>query len=82
VDPPKKPPLVWNLNDREWRRRAARTLYDSEMFMRSVGRPDPALVYDEEKDLFRIRDGKFAFSKEWTDWPLLRERGRMTEELP
>jgi hypothetical protein len=24
---------------------------------------DPALVYDEEHDLFRFRDGKFAFSR-------------------
>jgi hypothetical protein len=81
VDPPKKPPLVRNLADRDWRRRAAETLYDSEMFMRSVGHPDPALVYDEEHDLFRFRDGRFAFSREWADWPLLRKRGRMMEEL-
>jgi hypothetical protein len=43
---------------------------------------DPALVYDEEHDLFRFRDGKFAFSREWANWPLLRKRGRMMEELP
>jgi hypothetical protein len=40
-----------------------------------------ALVYDEENDLFRFRDGRFAFSREWADWPLLRKRGRMMEEL-
>jgi hypothetical protein len=42
---------------------------------------DPALLYDEEQDLFRFRDGRFAFSREWADWPLLRKRGRMVEEL-
>ena len=65
VDPPKKPPLVGHLSDRDRRRRAAETLYGSEMFMRSVGHPDPALVYDAEGDLFRFRDGRFAFSREW-----------------
>jgi hypothetical protein len=38
---------------------------------------DPALVYDEKKDLFRFRDGRFAFSREHADWELLRKRGRM-----
>ena len=40
---------------------------------------DPALVYDEEKDLFRFRDGRFAFSHNRADWELLRERERMKE---
>ncbi len=74
VDPPPKPPLVRHLTDAEWRRRAAGTLYHSEMRMRSWGWPDPALVYDEERDLFRYRDGRFAFSREWADWRLLRKR--------
>jgi hypothetical protein len=38
---------------------------------------DPALVYDEEKDLFRWTDGRFAISREHADWELLRKRGRM-----
>jgi hypothetical protein len=37
---------------------------------------DPALVYYEEQDLFRFRNGKFAFSREHGDWELLRKRGR------
>jgi hypothetical protein len=37
------------------------------------------LVYDEEKDLFRFRDGRFAFSHNCADWELLRERERMKE---
>jgi len=32
-------------------------------------------VYDEEKDLFRFPDGRFAFSREWADVDLLQERG-------
>jgi hypothetical protein len=63
VDPLKKPPLVRHPSDRERRRRAAPTLYHSEMFMRSVGHPEPALLYDVENDLFRFRDGRFAFSR-------------------
>ena len=38
---------------------------------------DPTYVYDEEKDLFRWTDGKFAFSREHADWELLRKRGMM-----
>jgi hypothetical protein len=37
----------------------------------------PPLVHDEEHDLFRFRDGKFAFSREHVDWVLPRKRGRM-----
>ena len=35
------------------------------------------MVYGEEKDLFRFRDGRFAFSRDHADWELLRKRGRM-----
>jgi hypothetical protein len=50
-----------------------------EMESRKVGWGDPALLYDEEKDLFRFTDGRFAFSREHADWELLRKRGRMKE---
>jgi hypothetical protein len=35
------------------------------------------LVYDEERERFRFVDGKFAFSREYADWELLRRRDRM-----
>jgi hypothetical protein len=35
------------------------------------------MVYGEQKDLFRFRDGRFAFSRHHADWELLRKRGRM-----
>lgn len=38
---------------------------------------DPALVYDEERGLFRFRDGKFAFSRTYGNWELLRRRERL-----
>ena len=38
---------------------------------------DPAFVYDEERDLLRFTDGRFAFSWKHADWKLLRKRGRM-----
>ena len=55
----------------------ARTLYDFEVECRAQGWGDPALVYDEEKDLFRWTDGRFAFSREHADWELLKKRGWM-----
>jgi len=47
------------------------------MESRKVWWGDPALLYDEEKNLFRFTDGRFAFSREHADWELLRKRGRM-----
>ena len=42
-----------------------------------MGRANPTFVYDEERDLFRFTDGKFAFSREHAAWALisLRELG-------
>jgi hypothetical protein len=51
--------------------------YKLEMESRKVGWGDPALVYDEEKDLFRFTDGHFAFSRDHAAWELLRKRGGM-----
>ena len=55
----------------------ARLLYDFEVECREQGWGDPAFVYDEDKDLFRWTDGRFAFSREHADWELLRKRGRL-----
>src|SRR5215208_6977807 len=61
--PPKKPPLASHLSDAQWRRRAARIRYEIETAFREEGLGDPALLYDEENDLFRFaEDGVFAFS--------------------
>ena len=46
-----------------------------EMESRKVGWGDPALVYDEQRDLFRFTDGRFAFSRDHADWALLRLAG-------
>jgi hypothetical protein len=61
----------------ELRKRRARTLYDFEVECREQGWGDPAFAYDEEHDLFRFTDGKFAFSREHGDWALLKKRGRL-----
>ena len=61
----------------EQRKRDAPLRYELEMESRKVGWGDPALVYEEEKDFFRFRDGRFAFSREHADWDLLRKRGPM-----
>jgi hypothetical protein len=60
----------------EQRKRDAALRYYLEMESRKVGWQDPALVYGEEKNLFRFRDGRFAFSREHADWTLLRKRSR------
>jgi hypothetical protein len=51
-------------------------LYDLELGFRKIRWGDPALAFDEEKELFRFTDGRFAFSREHADWALLRKRGR------
>src|ERR687890_87582 len=60
-------------SDQERRRRRANALYVFEMMLREEGISD--FVYDEEKDLLRFPDGRFAFSREWADIDLLQERG-------
>jgi len=62
-------------SDRERRRRRAKVLYEFEMALREEGAISD-FVYDEEQDLFRFpEDGRFAFSREWSDVKLLEERG-------
>ncbi len=34
-------------------------------------------LYDEELDVFRFEDGRFAFCEEFADWSLLDERGHL-----
>jgi hypothetical protein len=63
----------WYGSDQEKRRRRARVIYEFEMALREEGHSD--FVYDEEQDLFRFPDGKFAFSKEWANVELLQKRG-------
>ncbi len=60
-------------SDREQSRRRSLALYEFEMALREEGFSD--FVYDEENDLFRFPDGRFAFSREWSDVKLLQERG-------
>jgi hypothetical protein len=60
-------------SDRERRRRRSLALYEFEMALREEGFSD--FLYDEENDLFRFPDGRFAFSREWSDVKLLQERG-------
>lgn len=54
--------MAWFESTREsdLRKSRARTLYDFEVECRWQGWGDPACVFDEEKDLFRLTDGRFA----------------------
>ncbi len=54
------------------RRTEAEALYRFEMILREMGLSD--FVYDEEEDLFRFRDGRFAFSRYDVDSQLLWRR--------
>ena len=55
------------------RRREAEALYKFELMLRKMRFSD--FVYDEEEeDLFRFRDGRFAFSWHHSDTKLLLER--------
>ena len=65
--------------DRERSRRRSLALYEFEMALREEGLSE--FVYDEEKDLFRFPDGRFAFSRDWSDVKLLQERGYDGEPL-
>ena len=67
---------LWANRRSEQRKRDAALRYELEMESRKVGWGDPALVYFEEKNLFRFRDGRFAFSREPADWTLRRKRSR------
>ncbi len=52
-------------------------MYDVEEEFREIGGGDPALVYDEERELFRFHEARFAFSRRYADWELLRKRERL-----
>ena len=64
--------MEWPLPPTVLRRRHAEALYLIEMTMREEGLSQ--FVYDEEKDLFRFPDGRFAFSRQYADIQLLEER--------
>jgi hypothetical protein len=66
-------PQEWPLPKKEMTRRQAEALYHIEMTMREEGFSQ--FVHDEEKDLFRFPDGRFAFSRRYADIELLEERG-------
>jgi hypothetical protein len=53
-------------------REEAEGLYEFEIILREMGLSD--FVYDQEEDLFRCKDGRFAFSRERADTKLLWER--------
>jgi hypothetical protein len=54
-------------SEAEQRKMNAALLYDLEVEYRKTGWGSPAYVYDEEHDLFRFHDGRFAFSREHAD---------------
>ena len=63
----------WPISPAELQCRQAKALYEIEMFFREEGLFD--FIYDEENDLFRFKDGRFAFSRTHADVKLLEERG-------
>jgi hypothetical protein len=67
----------WARTRFEQRKRDAALRYPLEMESRKQGWGDPTLVYDQEQNLFRFTDGRFAFSRDHADWELLSKRGSM-----
>ena len=63
----------WPIPPAEFRRRQAKALYEIEMLFREEGLS--SFAYDEEQDLFRFPDGRFAFSRTHADLKFLEERG-------
>ena len=51
----------------------AEDMYDVETYLAEKGGSE--FLYDEELDVFRFEDSRFAFCKEFADWDLLQERG-------
>lgn len=70
-------PCAPRRSETDERRMRCELLYDLEIELMKVGWGDPAYVYDEEHDLFRFRDGKFALSRAHANWELLTKRGRI-----
>jgi len=77
--PPKKPPLASHLTNTQGCHRAARIRCEIETALGEEGLGDPALLYDEEKDLFRFADGVFAFSGEHAIYGSELRRGLLHE---
>jgi hypothetical protein len=63
----------WPISPAELQCRQAKALYEIEMFFREEGLFD--FIYDEDSDLFRFKNGRFAFSRARADVALLEERG-------
>jgi hypothetical protein len=63
----------WPISPAELQCRQAKSLYETEMFLREEGLFD--FIYDEENNLFRFKNGRFAFSRARADVALLEERG-------
>jgi hypothetical protein len=85
VDEKKRPEYPWQmpiadlfpasqLSEAERRREGARFFYLFERLLMEEG-CDSELVYDEERDVFRFADGRFALSREHADWRSLKATG-------
>ena len=64
---------TWPIPPEELQHRRDKFLYEIETILREEGLSD--FIYDQENDLFRFKDGKFAFSRTHADMKLLEERG-------
>ena len=69
--------LLLGRSEAERRRVRCELFYNMEVELLKVGWGDSALVHDDERGVFRVRDGRFAFSREHADRALPRMRGRI-----
>jgi hypothetical protein len=68
-----EPSQRWPISPDVRQRRQAESLYETEILLREQGIMD--FVYDEKRDLFCFKDGRFAFSRIYANWRVLEERG-------
>ena len=62
------------LSETERRRQECEFFYRFELLLIEEG-CDSELVYDEEREVFRFSDGRFALSREHADWRGLKAIG-------
>jgi hypothetical protein len=81
LDPPGKPPVAQHLSDAEWRRPSAEALYESAKMMMEEGNPTPPSSTTTSTNSSALGTDASPSLGSGPTGGLLRERGRMDEEL-
>lgn len=72
--------LAAEMTESERRADFTRRMFELEKSLLDDGTGgQPLLFYDAPKDFFRFSDGRFTLSREYADWPVLKEVGLFSE---